>query len=64
MVNLEVSEEELGYLRNLISSRASELHPEIRRTMHHEYKDRLQHELDCMTGLLERLPAIEGENDK
>jgi len=64
MVNLEISEEELGYLRNLVSSRVSELHPEIRRSMNYEFEDNLKHELECMQSLLERLQAIEGGNDQ
>ena len=57
-MNLEISKEEHGYLLDLVHSRVSELHPEIRRSMDHEFKDTLKHELECMQGLLERLKAV------
>ena len=62
-MNLELSKEEHGLLLALVESRASELHPEIRRSMHHEYKDELKHELECIQGLLERLKALDGGNE-
>ena len=62
-MNLEISKEEHGLLLDLVDSRVSELHPEIRRSMEHEFKDRLKHELECMRGLLERLKTLEGAND-
>jgi hypothetical protein len=59
-MNLEISKEELGYLLDLVDSRVSELHPEIRRSMEHEFKDKLKHELACMQGLLQRLKSCDG----
>ena len=62
-MNLELSKEEHGLLLALVDSRVSELHPEIRHSMRHEFKDALKHELECMQGLLKRLKSLDGGNE-
>lgn len=62
-MRLEISKEELGFLLDLVESRVSELHPEIRHSMAHEYKDKLRHELECMQGLLKRLKVADAEQE-
>ena len=62
-MNLEINKEELGYVTDLVDGRVRDLHPEIRRSMHHEYKDELKHELECLKELLERLKALQSESD-
>lgn len=57
-MNMEISQEELGYVTHLVDSRVSELHPEIRHSMSSEFKDQLKHELDCLQGLLARLKVL------
>jgi hypothetical protein len=57
-MNLELDKEELDLLESLVGSRISELHPEIRRSMDHEYKDNLKQELERFEGLLERLKSL------
>jgi len=47
-MNLELSKEEHVLLLDLVDSRVSELHPEIRRSMDHEFKDKLKRDLECM----------------
>jgi hypothetical protein len=62
-VNLEINEEELEYLIELVGCRVRDLHPEIRRSMTYEFKDKLKHELECLKDLLERLKTLQGESD-
>ena len=54
-MNLEISNEERDLLVTLIESRISELHPEIRRSREHEYKDELKQRLGQFEALLERI---------
>jgi hypothetical protein len=54
-MNLELNEQERDLLMEVLESRTSELHPEIRRCMDHIYKDDLKKKLACYVGLLERL---------
>lgn len=56
-MNLEFNEEERELLIELLESRTQELHPEIRRSMDHNYKDMLKHQLECYRALLERVKA-------
>lgn len=58
---LELNREEHGYLVNLVESRVSELHPEIRRSMKPTYRDDLKHELECCKKLLTRLQELAAE---
>ena len=57
-MDLAINEEEHGLLVDLVQSRVSELHPEIRRCMDHNFKDGLKQELACFERLLERLRAL------
>lgn len=59
-MNLDVNAEELRLLTDLVESRIRELHPEIRRSMETEYKERLKHELECWEGMQERLRKLVG----
>jgi len=57
-VNLQINDEERMLLTDLVESRMRELHPEIRRSMDHEFTDRLKHELECFQALSERLKEL------
>ncbi len=45
-MKLSIEKEERDLLVGLVESRISELHPEIRRSMDHTYKDELKQELE------------------
>jgi hypothetical protein len=57
-VNLELDERNRDLLAGLVKSRISELHPEIRRSMDHTYKDELKQDLECLQALLEQLESL------
>lgn len=57
-MNLEIDRDDRDLLVGLVESRISELHPEIRRSMDHTYKDGLKQELERFTALLERLKSL------
>ncbi len=62
-MNVKINKEELGFLTELVGNRVKDIHPEIRRSMHYEFKDELKHELECLKNLLERLETLGGESD-
>jgi hypothetical protein len=51
---IEIEDEAYPILSGLVESRLRELHPEIRRSQHTEFRDHLKHELE----VLERLSAV------
>ncbi len=59
-MNLEINHEERDLLVTVIESRISELHPEIRRSREHEYKDDLKKTLQQFESLLERIKSLGG----
>lgn len=54
-MDVNLSPEERDLLIEVLESRVKELHPEIRRSMDHNYKDMLNRKLECCQGLIERL---------
>ena len=50
----QLTKEELQHLCRLVQSRIDELHPEIRRSMDHRYKEKLRQELQELERLLHR----------
>jgi hypothetical protein len=64
-MQFEISPKERDLLVDLVEGRIHELHPEIRRSMDHDYKDNLRQELRCFEELLSRLKpeaAAPGDN--
>ena len=57
-MTLDISQEERDLIVGLIESRISELHPEIRRSMDHEFKDELKHKLEQFEALLQRFKSL------
>lgn len=57
-MNLELNAEERDMLLSLVESRISELHPEIRRSMEHKYKDQLKVRLEQFEALRDRLKSL------
>lgn len=62
-MNLELDDKERELLTGVVERRVSELHPEIRRTMDHNYKDDLKRDLECLVALLERLKSLGNSNE-
>jgi hypothetical protein len=58
-MNLEIDKNDRDLLAGLVERRISELHPEIRRSMDHTYKDKLKEDLNCLEAILERLKSLE-----
>ena len=58
-MKLDIEKEERDLLVRLVENRISELHPEIRRSMDHNYKDGLKQELERFETILERLKSLE-----
>lgn len=61
-MELAIEKEERDLLVQLVESRISELHPEIRRSLDHTYKDELKRELKQHEAILERLKSL-GNDD-
>ncbi len=58
-MKLELDNKQRDLLVDLMESRVSELHPEIRRSMDHTYKDHLKQDLESFEELLERLKSLD-----
>lgn len=56
-MRLEIKEEEYDLLVDMLEARVEELHPEIRHSKDHDFKDHLKHDLRCLSELLQRLKA-------
>lgn len=54
-MHLQLNKEEQRLLTELVAARIKELHPEIRRSMEHGYKDKLKNELACLEQLIGRM---------
>jgi len=59
-MQIEMSQRQLELLTQLVDSRVSELHPQIRRSRTHTYHDQLQEDLDVLRELHQRLQEASG----
>lgn len=62
-MNLEIDENDRELLVGLVERRMSELHPEIRRSMDHTYKDKLKQNLNRYEAILQRLKSLGAAED-
>ena len=54
-MKIDVTSEQLELLQQLVDSRLSEIHPEIRRSRTYTVHDELRHDLDVLRDLQQRL---------
>lgn len=58
-MKMEIDNKERELLTDLVQSRVSEIHPEIRRSMDHTFKDQLKQDLEQLERLLARLRSLD-----
>jgi len=57
-MKLELTSEERQVLEEVVAERIGEIHPEIRRSVDHEYKDYLRNKLAILEKLLESIQRV------